>query len=88
MKKNNILTIFLTFTLTILMLFMFDLINTDKSNEVEKLNNTIEELNNELEQYKSDKLFYKELYIPMANEYQSRLNELGIKEYILTDTSR
>ena len=36
----------------------------------------------------NDKEFYKQNYIKLAEDYNSRLQELGINEYILTDTSR
>ena len=36
----------------------------------------------------SDKEFYKQNYIELAEDYNNRLQELGIDEYILTDTSR
>lgn len=36
----------------------------------------------------SDKEFYKQNYVELAEDYNNRLQELGIDEYILTDTSR
>ncbi len=36
----------------------------------------------------SDKEFYKQNYVELAEDYNNRLQELGINEHILTDTSR
>lgn len=86
--KNNILIIIGTFIITIVILYSFNLINTNKDKEIEQLNTEIINLKNEINQYKEDKQFYKNLYVSMAKEYENRLHELGIEEYILTDTSR
>lgn len=53
--------------------------------DIESLINDIEICNEKLE---TDKEFYKQNYIDLAEEYNNRLQELGIDEYILTDTSR
>lgn len=36
----------------------------------------------------SDKEFYKQHYVELVEDYNNRLQELGINEYILSDTSR
>ncbi len=59
-----------------------------KENEIKELNNNITAYENNEKQLKDDKLFYKNLYIDLAEDYNDRLEKLGIDEYILTDTSR
>ena len=81
--KNNILIIIGTFIITIVVLYSFNLINTNKDEEIKQLNTEILNLKNEVNQYKDDKDFYKQKYIDLANEYS---NEIG--QIILTDTSR
>ena len=53
--------------------------------DIDSLISNIENCNEELE---ADKEFYKQHYIELAEDYNNRLQELGIDEYILTDTSR
>lgn len=53
--------------------------------DIESLISDIEMCNEELE---TDKEFYKQNYIDLAEDYNNRLQELGIDEYILIDTSR
>ncbi len=86
--KKYLITMLSTLTVTIGILFSFDLINENKDNELKKLENKIVNLKAEIAQYQNDKIFYKNLYVSMAQEYENRLHELGIEEYILTDTSR
>lgn len=53
--------------------------------DIESLINDIRNCNEKLV---NDKDFYKQNYIDLAEDYNNRLQELGIDEYILTDTSR
>lgn len=64
--------------------------NTIKNHEekIESLNAKIIELKTSEKQLKEDKLFYKNLYTDLADDYNNRLHSLGINEFILTDTSR
>lgn len=60
----------------------------NKETEIKNLNIKIKEFEINETQLKDDKLFYKNLYIELANEYNTRLHSLGIDEWIFTDTSR
>lgn len=88
MNKNVIIAILSTFIITIGGLYCFGFINENKDKEIKKLSNQITNLEEENKKLEEDKLFYKSNYIDMAQEYQDRLHELGIEEYILTDTGR
>lgn len=88
MNKNTIITVLSTFIITVLLLYCLGFLNENKDTEINELNNKIDVLKEENEQLKDDKLFYKNNYINMAKEYENRLHELGINEYILTDTGR
>lgn len=92
MKQDykNYLLILLIITCAIL---IYDISNRkeilrNKENEIKELNNSITAYKENELQLKEDKLFYKDLYIELAEDYNNRLHKLGIKEYILTDTSR
>lgn len=60
----------------------------DKSDDISELENKVEKYKENEIKLKDDKLFYKDLYKELAEEYNNRLEELGIDEYIYTDTSR
>lgn len=60
----------------------------NKETEIKNLNIKIKKFEINETQLKDDKLFYKNLYIELANEYNTRLHSLGIDEWIFTDTSR
>lgn len=87
--KNYLITILIV----VCSIFIYDNFNKkevikNKENIINNLNNDITDFKENAIQLKDDKLFYKDLYIELANEYENRLHKLGIKEYILTDTSR
>lgn len=81
MKKNEIITICFTFITTTALLYGLDMINPNKTEQINDLENRIDIL-------QEDKNFYKEKYIELANDYNDKMQELGIEEWILTDTSR
>lgn len=88
MNKNVIIAILSTFIITIGGLYYFGFINENIDDEIKDLSNQITKLEEENKKLEEDKLFYKNNYIDMAQEYEDRLHELGIEEYILTDTGR
>lgn len=53
--------------------------------DISALINDFEKCNEKLEE---DKDFYKQNYINLAEDYNSKMQELGIEEYVLTDTSK
>ncbi len=66
-----------------------------KKEEISQYKADVKEYKTQIKNYekneillKEDKLFYKDLYIKLADDYNSKLKELNIDEYILTDTSR
>ena len=88
MNKSTIITILSTFILTVMILYSFGFINKNTDDKISKLNDVIDTLEEENKRLKDDKQFYKNNYINMAKEYENRLHQLGINEYILTDTER
>ena len=53
--------------------------------DISALINDFEKCNEKL---KKDKDFYKQNYINLADDYNSKMQELGIEEYVLIDTSK
>lgn len=93
MNNTNIKNYFIIILTIILVVLLYDKYNKGKTiskqeKEIRNLNKQIETLKNEKFQIEDDKLFYKNLYIELAEEYNSKLHSLGIDEWIFTDTSR
>lgn len=89
MKRiEYVITICTSVFATIIILLCFNLINVEESKEISSLNENISLLQQEINSLKEDKSFYKKLYSDLAEDYNNRLQDLGIDEYILTDTSR
>lgn len=81
MKNNTMVTILISCIATFLLLYCMGYINENRNDEINDLYNKISNL-------EEDKLFYKNHYIEIAEDYNNKLYQLGINEYILTDTSR
>lgn len=91
--NNSMKNCIITGLTMILIILLYDNLSKreiikNKETEIKNLNIKIKEFEINETQLKDDKLFYKNLYIELANEYNTRLHSLGIDEWIFTDTSR